>query len=88
MTNYQAILALNPSVVTIRGDVAYDKDNNIVEYDKAAVEAYVAANAYKAQRAAEYPSFADQFDTLYHGGYDAWKAQIQAIKDKYPKGAE
>lgn len=42
-------------------------------------------NKYKEDRAAEYPSFADQFDLLYHGGYDAWKAAIQAIKDKYPK---
>ena len=84
--NHDAIYALNPSVVTIRGETAYDKDGNEVAYDKAAVEAYLAANAYKAKRAAEYPSFADQFDTLYHGGYDAWKAQIQAIKDKYPKG--
>jgi hypothetical protein len=40
---------------------------------------------YQRNRAAEYPSFADQFDTLYHGGYDAWKAQIDAIKLKYPK---
>ena len=83
---HEAIYALNPSVVTIRGETAYDKDGNEVAYEKAAVEAYLAANAYKAKRAAEYPSFADQFDTLYHGGYDAWKAQIQAIKDKYPKG--
>jgi hypothetical protein len=22
-----------------------------------------------------------------HGGMDAWKAAIQAVKDKYPKGA-
>lgn len=44
-----------------------------------------AANGYKIQRAAEYPSFADQFDLLYHGGMDAWKAAIQAVKDKYPK---
>lgn len=87
MKIHQAILALNPSVVVIRGDIAYDADGNEVAYDKAAVEAYIAANVYKTQRAAEYPSFADQFDTLYHGGYDAWKAQIQAIKDKYPKGA-
>ena len=40
---------------------------------------------YGERRAAEYPSFADQFDLLYHGGYEAWKASIQAIKDKYPK---
>lgn len=50
-----------------------------------AIQADINANAYKYQRAAEYPSFADQFDTLYHGGYDAWKAQIDAIKLKYPK---
>ena len=37
------------------------------------------------KRAAEYPSFADQFDLLFHGGVDAWKAAIQAVKDKYPK---
>jgi len=81
----EAIYKLNPSVVSIRGDVAYDKDENIVEYDKAAVQAYVDANKYKQLRAAAYPSFADQFDTIFHEGIDAWKAQIQAVKDRFPK---
>ena len=49
------------------------------------LEADYQAKQYQRNRAAEYPSFADQFDTLYHGGYDAWKAQIDAIKLKYPK---
>ena len=40
---------------------------------------------YQRLRKLEYPSFADQFDLLYHGGYDAWRASIQAVKDKYPK---
>jgi len=40
---------------------------------------------YAEKRASEYPSFADQFDLLFHGGMDAWKAAIQAVKDKYPK---
>ena len=40
---------------------------------------------YKEQRAAEYPSYADQFDKIFREGVDAWKADIQAIKDKYPK---
>ena len=35
----QAIFAINPSIVTIRGDVAYDKDENEVSYDKSAAEA-------------------------------------------------
>jgi len=85
--SHQAIYKLNPSVVTIRGDIAYDADGNEVAYDKAAVQAYVDTNAYKDLRAAAYPSFADQFDTIFHDGLDAWKAQIQAVKTKYPKGA-
>jgi uncharacterized small protein (DUF1192 family) len=43
------------------------------------------ANEYQRKRAAAYPSFADQFDLLYHGGYDAWKAAIEAVKQEYPK---
>jgi hypothetical protein len=39
--NHEAIYKLNPSVVTIRGDIAYDADGNEVTYDKAAVEAKV-----------------------------------------------
>lgn len=85
MRTIDAIFALNPSVVTIRGDVAYDADGNEVQYDQAKVNAYLAANAYKAQRAAAYPSFADQFDLLYHGGLDAWKEAIDAVKTEFPK---
>lgn len=81
-----AIMELNSSIVTIRGEDAFDLDGNPVAYDKAEAQALVAANAYKAQRAAEYPSIPDQLDMLYHGGMDAWKAAIQAVKDKYPKG--
>lgn len=43
---------------------------------------------YQRQRKAEYPSFADQFDLLYHGGYDAWKASIDSVKAKFPKPTE
>ena len=81
----EAIYALKPQVVRTVGDVAYDEAGNEVVYDKAAVQAYIDANAYKEQRAKAYPSFADQFDLLYHGGYDAWKAAIDAVKTQYPK---
>ena len=40
---------------------------------------------YQRLRVAEYPSYADQFDTIFHQGIEAWKAQIQAVKTKYPK---
>ena len=36
---HEAIYKLNPSVVTIRGDTAYDADGNVVEYDNDAAEA-------------------------------------------------
>lgn len=84
--NYKAIYALYPSVVTIdEGTGAFDAQGNKVEIDLTAVNAWVDPEAYKYKRAAEYPSITEQLDTLYHGGYDAWKAEIQAIKDKYPK---
>lgn len=40
---------------------------------------------YKEKRAAAYPSIADQLDLLYHGGMDAWKAAITAVKEEFPK---
>lgn len=39
MNLHKAIYKLNPSVVTILSNVAYDADGNEVAYDKAAVEA-------------------------------------------------
>jgi hypothetical protein len=84
--NHEAIYALYPQVVSVSETYgAFDKDGNKVEIDQSLVDAWKDPNAYKRQRATEYPSFADQFDLLYHGGYDAWKAAIQAVKDKYPK---
>ena len=83
--NHEYIYKLNPTVVTIRGDVAYDADGNEVAYDKSAVEAYAKSQEYIAKRAAEYPAITDQLDTIFHKGLDVWKSQIQAVKDKYPK---
>ena len=46
---------------------------------------YVGVTTYTEARAAEYPPIVDQLDKIYHSGIDAWKADIKAIKDKYPK---
>ncbi len=43
-------------------------------------------NEYQRQRAAAYPSIADQLDDIYHNGIDAWKETISAVKAEYPKG--
>ena len=42
ITLHTAIFALNPSVVTIRGDVAYDANEQEVSYDKDAAQTKLA----------------------------------------------
>jgi hypothetical protein len=85
MNKHQAIFETHTNVSVIRNDNAFDADGNPVAYDEATVQAYIDANAYKEKRAKAYPSFADQLDLMYHGGYDAWKAAIDAVKQEYPK---
>ena len=87
MIYHRVILKLNPSVVTIRGDDAYDAEGNQVQYDKTAVQAYIDAHSYIAKRQAEYPTIGDQLDALWKGG-DAQTemlAKVMAVKAKYPK---
>jgi hypothetical protein len=45
-------------------------------------------NQYQRNRATSYPSIQEQLDTLYHQGYDGWKASIDEVKNKYPKPGE
>lgn len=88
MEKFDAIKKLYPHVVTLRDDVAYDVNEKEVAYNHAAVEAEVNAHAYKQQRVTEYPAIGDQLDALFHAGVfpPEMAAQIQAVKDKYPKG--
>jgi hypothetical protein len=90
MHKHIAIRKLYPNVVTIRDDIAYDKDEQEVTYDNNAVDALVASEAYKAKRAAEYPSFIDYLDGIVKGDNAQVQAYIDAcnaVKNKYPKGA-
>lgn len=61
-------------------------DAEVAAIRLAKTQAEFDALTYADRRLREYPNFADQFDLLYHGGYDAWKAAIDAVKTKYPKG--
>ena len=42
-------------------------------------------SVYQRNRAAEYPSVVDQLDKMFHSGFQAWKDEIQKVKEKYPK---
>ena len=43
------------------------------------------ATQYQRDRADAYPSWQTQMDQLFHQGYDGWKAEVQKVKDQFPK---
>lgn len=88
-----ALLTINPNysfvieggkIVTWYTDDPIPTEEEIVQ-KVAELKYQKEVEVYKEQRAREYPSYADQFDQIYHEGVDAWKATVQAVKDKYPK---
>ena len=91
--DHQAIYSAYPEAVTIDdGTGAFDKDGKQISLSSAkitaarkAIDDAYAAKEYQRKRKEEYPSWEDQLDKIYHSGLDAWKADIKAIKDKYPK---
>lgn len=74
--------------------LVWDETNNLNKPTEAEIEAELtrlvgiwnSTEDPKQKRKEEYPSIPDQLDKIFHSGIDAWKADIQAIKDKYPKG--
>ena len=42
-------------------------------------------NQYQRDRLAAYPSAGDQFDRIFHDGVEAWRGDIQGIKNVYPR---
>lgn len=91
MNKHQAIFKTNPTVVTIRGDEAFDAEGNLVAYDETAVQAYIDSQVYIENRQREYPLLADLADALYHQSkgdetkLTAYLAKCEAVKTKYPK---
>ena len=56
----------------------------IWQLEKYESEATYNADQYARDRKAVYPKLEDQLDNIFHNGVDAWKADIQAIKDAHP----
>jgi len=86
---HEAIYKTHPTVVTIRGDDAFDAEGNAVVYSEETVQAYIDAKAYIAKRQAEYPPMTDYLDGIAKGDQaqiDKYIADCQAVKAKYPKG--
>jgi hypothetical protein len=97
--NNDAIRNINPAVVTIRGDVAYDANEQVIEINQFAYDAEVArldaehaATQYQRDRAAEYPSIEALVVALWEGVVEERMAAVtaleairQEIKSRYPK---
>lgn len=69
---------------TLEWNLSEDKPTQLA-LAEASVEHYyrTEVDAYKDNRG--YPPITDQLDKIYHEGVDAWKAEIQAIKEATPK---
>jgi len=88
MNRIDAIFATHSNVVTVRGNEAFDANDNPVAYDEVVVQSYIDANAYIAKRASEYPPITDYLDGVVKGDQvqiDKYIADCQAVKAKYPK---
>ena len=96
ISRFDAILAL------VGGGVSGCTDGRDIKYhdgqtppSEAEIDAKLAelqaeydAQEYARNRAVAYPSFAEQFDLLYHKGVTGLKAELKKTKDKYPKLSE
>jgi len=93
MNKLNALQSLRPGAQwVLRGDSLEWLDTVQTQPTEAEITAEIArlqadytAKLYQRQRAAAYPSIQDQLDLLYHGGMDAWKAAITAVKEEFPK---
>ena len=91
----EAILKINPNAkVSVNNESLdeitwYDETPPIPKADIEAkmveVQAEHDALEYSRNREAEYPTWQDQLDDIYHNGIDAWKARIKSFKDSNPK---
>ena len=91
-----AIISIKNDVsVSTRGDEIIWNDGNPTNITREEIDAKLVElnkeyekKSYQRNRASAYPSYADQFDTIYHQGIDAWKAEIKKVKDAHPKPSE
>ena len=93
MSIAKALLQLTPGAQwVIRDDVIDWMDTEQTQPTQeeivqkiAEIEYTEEVEAYKEVRAKAYPVMSEQLDKIFHEGIDAWKAEIQAIKDAHPK---
>lgn len=92
--DHDAIRRAYPTVAFIddKGSVILDESGNPVTVEQSKIDAArvtldaeFAALDYVRNREKEYPDVVDQLDKMFHSGFQAWKDEIQKVKEKYPK---
>ena len=87
----RALEELIPGKWVLDGDTVIILDDNVTldhaEFAQkcAEIEYKVELEEYRQARASAYPPMAEQLDKIFHEGIDAWKSDIQTIKDAHPK---
>jgi len=84
----EAIKAINPDAQVVVTDNDPEKirwDNPSHTIPKADILEKVLAMQYVEKRKADYPSWQQQMDILYHSGVEGLKTELKKIKDKHPK---
>ena len=90
---FEALLKLAPNAhFYIEDDVVTWNSSDITQPTEEAVQAKIEelkaeydANKYQRDRAVAYDPIPEQLDQLFHQGYDGWKAEVQKVKDQFPK---
>ena len=89
---HSAIRNTHPSVTTIRGNDAFDGDDNPVAVDEAKVSDELArlqaeydAQEYARLRQAEYPSIEECVHAILDDDLEALQAKRAEVKARYPK---
>jgi len=95
ITKTEALLSLKPNTIwTWRGTEysGLEWSDSSTKPTEAEIDAEVVRlqtdydnKEYQRDRATEYPSVVDQLDKMFHSGFQAWKDEIQKVKEKYPK---
>jgi hypothetical protein len=75
--DYDQITWLNGTAVISKADIVAKQAELKADYD---------AKEYQRKRKADYPTWQEQMDILYHSGVEGLKTELKKTKDKYPKG--
>ena len=91
ITTTDALQSLKPSAEwVLRGDELEWLDTKQTEPTDIEIQTEIARLMYlegiqQYQQDRVYPPMVEQLDNIFHNGIDAWKVDIQAVKDAHPK---